>query len=1060
MPLNKNIKKVLVIGSGPIVIGQAAEFDYAGVQACLALKNEGIEVVLINSNPATIMTDTDVADKVYIEPLTVSFIERIIRIEKPDSLLPTLGGQTGLNLALELDKLGILKENNVNLIGVNTTAIEKAEDRELFKELMLELELPIPASTIATTPDQAFTFANSIGYPVIIRPAYTLGGTGGGIATDYNELEQIVKRGLDLSPVNQVLIEQSIKGYKEIEYEVICDNKGQAIVVCNMENIDPVGIHTGDSIVVAPSQTLTDREYHKLREVSLQIIKSLGIAGGCNVQLAQDPNSSNFYIIEVNPRVSRSSALASKATGYPIAKISTLIAIGYNLDEITNPITKTSSAAVEPALDYVALKFARLPFDKLKTDNNNLTTQMQATGEVLSIDTNIEAALLKGIRSLEVKTKYFYAANIDDLSINTLTSLVGNATDEQIFQMFALLRKGFSVEQLVELTQIDKFFVNKYQNIINIENELKNNPRDLLTFKKAKKYGFSDETISWLWEMSEPDIRKFRKDLSINSVYKMIDTCAGEFESSTSYFYNTYATENENDPRSSKEKIIVLGSGPIRIGQGIEFDYATVHCIKQIQAKGYEAIVINNNPETVSTDFSLADKLYISPMVKEEVLDIIEHEQPLGVIVQFGGQTAINLCQDLTNAGINILGTQNKNIDRVEDRESFEAGLTAINVRQPNGRIVNSKVEAIEAANSLTYPVLIRPSFVLGGEAMKIISDEHGLLQYFKQLDPRYFDKPILVDKYLVGMELEVDAVCDGDTIFIPGLIEHIESAGVHSGDSMAVYPPQRITNSQVEEIVEITAKIAKEFNVLGLMNIQFIIENDQINVIEVNPRASRTVPFLVKTTKYNIVKLATDVILGSKLVDLGIDYRLPADQKYISVKAPVFSFNKIHMIDNLLGPEMKSTGEVMGTDISFEKALYKAFLASNVTISLKGGVLLTASDNKKASIVDIATRFTQIGFEIYATKSTAKYLADKGIKTTVVARISDDSTYTIKNLFEEGHLNYVVNIISNDSRVLADEVTIRNIAISQNIPCFSSVDTISALLKVLSMQISMVNPI
>ncbi|WOO87549.1 carbamoyl-phosphate synthase large subunit [Mollicutes bacterium LVI A0039] len=1060
MPKNKSIKKVLVIGSGPIVIGQAAEFDYAGVQACLALKEEGIEVVLVNSNPATIMTDTDVADKVYIEPLTIEFLERVIRLEKPDSLLPTLGGQTGLNLALELDSAGILAENNVNLIGVNVDSINKAEDRELFKNLMNELELPIPASTIANTAAEAHAFASEIGFPVIIRPAFTLGGSGGGIANNIEELEKIVTHGLDLSPVTQVLIEQSIKGYKEIEYEVICDNKGQAIVVCNMENIDPVGVHTGDSIVVAPSQTLTDREYHRLRTVSLDIIKALGIAGGCNVQLAQDPNSSQFYIIEVNPRVSRSSALASKATGYPIAKISTLIAIGYNLDEIKNPITKDSSAAVEPALDYVALKFARLPFDKLKTNDNRLSTQMQATGEILAIDTNLEAAFLKAIRSLEVKNKYFAHPKFDKMSIHELSSLVTRATDEQIFQMFAMLRQGFDPLKLAKLTEINKFFVFIYKHIIDIENNLIANKFDIEVLKHAKKYGFADEDIARFWETTEAKVREFRQTSGLKPVYKMIDTCAAEFASSTSYFYSAYASQNESNPESDKQKIVVLGSGPIRIGQGIEFDYATVHCIKEVQANGYEAVVINNNPETVSTDFALADKLYIAPMVKEDVLDIIEHEKPVGVIVQFGGQTAINLCQDLTDCGIKILGTQNADIDRVEDREEFEAGLRKIEVLQPQGKIVNSLEEATLAAQSLEYPVLVRPSFVLGGEAMKIISGEASLVDYFENLDKRYFDKPILVDKYVNGMELEVDAVCDGSTVFIPGLIEHIESSGVHSGDSMAVYPPQRVTAEQAAEVVEITEKIAKEFKVLGLMNIQFIIDNGKVFVIEVNPRASRTVPFLVKTTKHNIVKLATNVILGKKLIDLGIDTKLAPNQKLISVKAPVFSFNKIHMIDNLLGPEMKSTGEVMGTDISFEKALYKAFLASNTVISHKGGVLLTASDTKKASIVPIAKLFSKLGFELYATKSTASYLREHGLKPTVVARISDDSEYTIKDLFAEGKLNYVLNVISNDSRVLADEVTIRNIAISQNIPCFSSIDTVSALLKVLVSQGSMINAI
>ncbi len=1059
MPRNNDIKKVLVIGSGPIVIGQAAEFDYAGVQACLALKEEGIEVVLVNSNPATIMTDTDIADRVYIEPLTIDYLERVIRLEKPDSLLPTLGGQTGLNLALELNEAGILEENNVNLIGVNVEAINQAEDRELFKNLMTELELPIPASVIANTYQAAHDFVSEIGYPVIIRPAFTLGGSGGGIANNEEELIQIVNHGLDLSPVTQVLIEQSIKGYKEIEYEVICDHKSQAIVVCNMENIDPVGVHTGDSIVVAPSQTLTDQEYHRLREVSLRIIKELKIAGGCNVQLAQDPNSDGFFIIEVNPRVSRSSALASKATGYPIAKISTLIAIGYNLDEIKNPITKNSSAAVEPSLDYVALKFARLPFDKLKTSSTKLSTQMQATGEVLSIDTNLHAAFLKAIRSLEIKTKYFYMEKYESMDTDKLLDIVVDATDEQIFQVFALLRRDYPLADIASVTGLDPFFLNIYQDIINLEIKLSKNVLDLDVFKEAKKYGFSDIDVANFWKMTEAEVLDYRLKNEIKPVYKMIDTCAAEFASETPYYYSAYASENEAISTEGK-KIIVLGSGPIRIGQGIEFDYATVHCIKAIQKNGYEAVVINNNPETVSTDFSLADKLYISPITFEDVMDIIRLENPMGVIVQFGGQTAINMAESLSNAGVTILGTQNADIDRVEDRFGFESGLNKIDVAQPKGKIVNSKEEAYEAAASLNYPVLCRPSFVLGGEAMKIVHNETTLNEYFDSLDPRYLEKPILVDKYLLGMEIEVDAVCDGTDIFIPGIIEHVESAGVHSGDSMGVYPPQRLTQAQEDEIVEITRKIAKEFKVIGLMNIQFILVDGVIYVIEVNPRASRTVPFLVKTTKYNIAQLATNVILGKSLKDQGIEVSLGAKSDLISVKAPVFSFNKISMQDNLLGPEMKSTGEVMGTDISFEKALYKAFIASNTKISTKGGVLVTASDIKKASVVSLADTFAKLGFELYATKSTAKYLEDRGIKTQVVARINETDVFSIKDLFEQNKLNYVLNVISNDSRVLEDEIQIRNKAIAQNIPCFSSEDTIEALLKVLVNTGNMINPI
>ncbi len=1060
MPKNKNIKKVLVIGSGPIIIGQAAEFDYAGVQACLALKSEGIEVVLVNSNPATIMTDTDIADKVYVEPLNVDFLEKIIIKEKPDSLLPTLGGQTGLNLALDLHKLGILKDNNVNLIGVNIDSINEAEDRELFKNLMDELELPIPASIIATNIEQALEFASNNGFPVIIRPAFTLGGTGGGIANNIDELKKIVLKGLELSPVNQVLIEKSIKGFKEIEYEVICDSKSQAIVVCNMENIDPVGVHTGDSIVVAPSQTLTDKEYQMLRKVSLKIIKRLKISGGCNVQLAIDPNSEKFYIIEVNPRVSRSSALASKCTGYPIAKISTLIAIGYTLDEIKNPITKNSSAAVEPALDYVSVKFPRLPFDKLKTSDNTLFTQMQATGEVLSIDTNIEAALLKGIKSLEVSAKYFYMEKYANMSEEDLVHEVKKPTDEQIFQMFELLRRDYDVLKLESITQINKFFIYKYKNIILKEKELIENKMNFEILKSAKKMGFADEDIAKFWEVSTDDILKLREENTFSPSYKIIDTCAAEFESSTPYFYSTYSKYNESNTDTKKEKVLVLGSGPIRIGQGIEFDYATVHCIKEIQKQGYEAIIINNNPETVSTDFELADKLYIAPLVFEDVYEIIKHENPIGVIVQFGGQTAINLCEELTKKNIKILGTQNDDINRVEDRKEFEAGLNNIGVLQPQGKIVTNLEQAMTEAKKLNYPVLVRPSFVLGGEAMKIVYDEDNLVKYFNNIDQKYFDKPILVDKYLMGIELEVDAISDGDTVFIPGIIEHIESSGIHSGDSMAVYPTQRISEEQKEKIVDITEKIAKEFNILGLINIQFIIVDGEIYVIEVNPRASRTVPFLVKTTKYNIVKLATSVILNQKLKDIGITEKIAEDQKLISVKAPVFSFNKINIKDNFLGPEMKSTGETMGTDLTYQKALYKAFISSGTTISNKGGVLLTISDDTKREVLKIAKGFEQLGFIIYATTSTAKFLNDNNIYTKEIAKVSQKDEYNIANLLEDNKLNYILNISSENAQEHEDEIEIRNMAIAQNIPCFSSLDTIEAVLEVLISQGSIINTI
>ncbi|MGL4589335.1 MAG: carbamoyl-phosphate synthase large subunit [Mycoplasmatales bacterium] len=1059
MPKNNEIKKVLVIGSGPIIIGQAAEFDYAGVQACLALKAEGIEVVLINSNPATIMTDTDVADHVYIEPLTAEFVERVIAKERPDSLLPTLGGQTGLNLALELDELGILAKYNVQLIGVNTTAIKEAEDRDLFKQLMERLNLPIPESAIVNDLESGLKFAAEVGYPLIIRPAYTLGGTGGGIADDETEFRKIVSNGLSLSPITQVLVEKSIKGYKEIEYEVICDNKSQAIVVCNMENINPVGVHTGDSIVVAPSQTLTDEEYQRLRHVSLSIIKALNIAGGCNVQLAQDPHSANFYIIEVNPRVSRSSALASKATGYPIAKISTLIAIGYNLDEITNPITKVTSAAVEPALDYVALKFPRFPFDKLKTKNNQLGTQMQATGETLTMDTNLQAAFIKSIRSLEVKPKYFMKESYEEMASSELLERILIDTDEQIFQIFALLRKGVSIEEIHQITLIDRLFLNVYHRIIELEIELKTNVNCVKTLKKAKKNGFANDIIAKYWEVSVEDVENLLAENQIKRVYKMVDTCAAEYVSKTSYFYSTFGQENESEP-TDKQKIIVIGSGPIRIGQGIEFDYATVHSIKAIQKLGYEAIVINNNPETVSTDYELADKLYVVPLLFEEVYDIIKHEKPIGVIIQFGGQTAINLGSDLEQKGIKILGTSSSQVDACEDRDLFEQGLQAINVRQPLGKIVNSKAEALAVAEQLHYPVLCRPSFVLGGEAMKIVENSQELDQYFEELDVNYFENSILIDKYIRGMELEVDAVCDGETIFIPGIIEHVESSGIHSGDSMGVYPPQRISFDQKAEIVEITRRIAKQFKIVGLMNIQFIIMDNQIYVIEVNPRASRTVPFLVKTTKYNVVQLATNAILGHSLKKQGITELIAEEAKLISVKAPVFSFTKVKALNNFLGPEMKSTGEVMGTDITFEKALYKAFIASGIDIKMNGGVMLTIDDQSKHAVLKFAKQFSALGFVVYATKNTANFLKEENVDVTLVTKIGEEGANAIPELMADNKVNYILNISSSDQKTQKAERKIRDLAISLNIPCFSSIDTLEAVLSVIEAKSNIVSKI
>ena len=1054
MARRTDIKKIMVIGSGPIVIGQAAEFDYAGTQACQSLKEEGYEVILINSNPATIMTDTVVADQVYIEPLTLEFASRIINKERPDAILGSLGGQTGLNLVVELADSGILEKYHVEILGTELSAIEKAEDREKFRNLMIELDEPIPESVIVHTVEEALSFANQIGYPLVVRPAYTLGGTGGGFAHNESELKEITAYGLKLSPVTQCLIEQSIAGYKEIEYEVMRDKNDNAIVVCNMENVDPVGIHTGDSIVVAPTQTLTDRECGMLRNASLKIIRALKICGGCNVQLALDPNSFKYYVIEVNPRVSRSSALASKATGYPIAKIAAKVAVGLTLDEIINPVTKTSTACCEPTIDYIVCKFPRFAFDKFPNADRRLGTQMKATGEVMSIGRNFEEALLKAVRSLEMKSDHISQKTIDELSLEECIDKIKANDDERIYAITRAIRLGMSVDELYTLTKMDKFFLNKFKHIIAIEKQIASSCNDLEVLKSAKKYGFADSYIARAWNMSETEIYNLRKTNNIIPVFKMVDTCAGEFASNTPYFYSTYATENESI-RSNKNKVIVLGSGPIRIGQGVEFDYATVHCVKTLREMGYEAIVINNNPETVSTDFSISDKLYFEPLTIEDVMHVIDLEEPMGIIVQFGGQTAINLADKLVDRGVKILGTSLDNIDKAEDRHEFEAMLKSLDVLQPRGETATEVEKAVEIANRITYPVLVRPSYVLGGRAMEIVHVEKDLRHYMatavKEIS---HDAPILVDKYIVGKECEIDAICDGTTVFIPGIMEHIERAGVHSGDSIAVYPAPTISQKVKDQIIDFTIRIGHGFNFIGLFNIQFIVDKEErVYVLEVNPRSSRSVPFLSKITNVPMAHIATQVVMGKTLNELGYHEGIKEEAKRYFVKAPVFSFAKLRSVDTTLGPEMKSTGEAMGNDTTLEKALYKALIASGIKVSLQGNVLLTVADETKEEGFEIARKFSQFGFGLFATEGTAKYLRERGILVRSVDKISDETDYNVIDVIRKGKVNYVVNTMSTTRSATQDGFMIRRVAAENNIPCFTSLDTANAILSIIEAQ-------
>ena len=1050
MPKRTDIHKILVIGSGPIVIGQAAEFDYAGTQACLALREEGYEVVLCNSNPATIMTDQTIADKIYMEPLTIEFMAKIIRMERPDAILPGIGGQTGLNLAMQLERKGILKECGVELLGTNMESIERAEDRELFKELCLSLGEPVLPSMIAESMEEALKAAEEIGYPLVVRPAFTLGGTGGGFVGDEAELREIVKNALVLSPVHQVLIEKSVKGYKEIEYEVMRDANDTAITICNMENIDPVGIHTGDSIVVCPSQTLTNKEYHMLRDSALKIIRALKIEGGCNVQFALDPKSFQYYLIEVNPRVSRSSALASKASGYPIARVSAKISVGLHLDEI--PLANTL-ASFEPALDYVVSKMPRFPFDKFGDANNTLGTQMKATGEVMSVGRSLEESLLKAIRSLEIGLFHLHHGKFDDNSMEELEEYIVKGTDDRIYAIARMLRLGAMPERIAALTGMDIFFINKLLHIVEMERTVEAAPGDVKVLLEAKRMGFSDREIGVLWHKDPHAIFDFRKEHGIMPVYKMIDTCASEFESYIPYFYSTYEEENESI-LSDKKKIVVLGSGPIRIGQGVEFDYSTVHAVKTIKEEGYEAIIINNNPETVSTDYTTSDKLYFEPLCVEDVMNIIDMEQPEGVIAILGGQTAINLADPLREYGVKIIGTDCEAIDRAENRDLFEKLLKDLNIPQPKGQAVTNIEDGVKAAAEIGYPVLVRPSFVLGGRAMQIVSKEADMRHYLRTAVEVDVDKPVLVDKYIRGKEVEVDAICDGRDVFVPGIMELVERTGVHSGDSMSVYPSYSISDKVKGTILRYTKMLGIGIGIVGLYNIQFIVDDhDDVFIIEVNPRSSRTVPFLSKATGYSLADIATRVILGISLKEQGFFDLYPEERKKWYVKAPAFSFSKLKGMDSYLSPEMKSTGEAIGYDDKLHRAMYKALIASGTKLQNYGTVLVTLADEDKEEALPLVKRFYDMGFNIEATTVTAEFLKKHGIKTRLLHKLSEGSDEVLQSI-RAGYVSYVINTRAILSGVhYEDGVAIRRCAIENNVTTFTSLDTVKVLLDVLEEQ-------
>ncbi|HEU4964528.1 MAG TPA: carbamoyl-phosphate synthase large subunit [Bacilli bacterium] len=1050
MPKRTDLKKILVIGSGPIIIGQAAEFDYAGTQACQALREEGIEVVLVNSNPATIMTDLDIADKVYIEPLTPEFVAQIIRQERPDGLLATLGGQTGLNLAVKLHEMGVLEEEGVELLGTALSSIQQAEDRELFRALMRELDEPVPASEIVNNWSQAKAFAEEIGFPIIIRPAFTLGGTGGGIASNWEEYEEIVDLGLQLSPITQVLVERSIAGFKEIEYEVMRDKNDNCIVVCNMENIDPVGIHTGDSIVVAPSQTLSDHEYQMLRTSSLKIIRALGIEGGCNVQLALDPDSFQYYLIEVNPRVSRSSALASKATGYPIAKIAAKIAIGYTLDEIVNPVTKQTYACFEPALDYIVTKIPRWPFDKFVQAKRVLGTQMKATGEVMAIERSFEASLMKAIRSLEIGLISLDLPEANELSQEQLEKRLIVADDERLFLINEAFKRGYTVDQLHDLTKITKWFLVKMEGIVRLLQDIEKNGLSETNLKKAKQWSIPDKVIAEYANTTEDEVYGTRTALGLKPVYKMVDTCAAEFDAATPYYYSSYEQEDEVQDSDNK-KVLVLGSGPIRIGQGIEFDYCSVHSVWALKEQGYESVIINNNPETVSTDFNTSDRLYFEPLHIEDVMHVIDREQPEGVIVQFGGQTAINLAAPLAKRGVKILGTQLADIDAAEDREKFDQLLTQLDIPRPQGTTVFTVEDAVTAANKIGYPVVVRPSYVLGGRAMEIVYTEQDLLYYMTHAVKVNSEHPVLVDSYLTGLEVEVDAISDGENVLIPGIMEHVERAGVHSGDSIAVYPTQRLYPHLKETIIDYTTRIARALNVKGLLNIQYVVSKDQVYVIEVNPRSSRTVPFLSKITGVPMVDVAMKIIFGQSLTAQGYEPGLwPEPKNSVAVKVPVFSFAKLRRVDVTLGPEMKSTGEVMGQDKSFAKALYKGLMAAGISVPEYGTIIATIADKDKEEALPILRGYAETGFKFIATSGTAKLLRDNGIQVQEVNKLAEGSPNMV-DMIRQGKANMVINTLTRGKETTRDGFRIRREAVEHGIPCLTSLDTAQAMLDILS---------
>ena len=1047
MPKRTDLKKILVIGSGPIVIGQAAEFDYAGAQACLALREEGYEVILANSNPATIMTDTTIADKVYMEPLTVEYLAKILRFERPDAIVPGIGGQTGLNLAMELEKQGILAECGVELLGTSYESIRRAEDRELFKELCLGLGEPVVPSAITHSEDEAAQAAADIGYPVILRPAFTLGGTGGGFAGDEDELRRMMKNALELSPVHQVLIEKSIKGYKEIEYEVMRDANDTAITVCNMENIDPVGIHTGDSIVVAPSQTLTNKEYHLLRDSALRLIRALKIEGGCNVQFALDPQSFQYYVIEVNPRVSRSSALASKASGYPIARVSAKISVGMRLDEIQ---LANTPACFEPALDYVVTKMPRFPFDKFGSASNVLSTQMKATGEVMAVGRTLQESILKAVRSLEAGVGHIYMEKFNDYSEKELLDYIRLGTDDRIFAIAELMSHGTDLGQIASATQIDMLFLDKISYIVRCEEEIKKHPWDPVILRKAKRKGFSDKALAWLWKCGEREVFDKRKELGIFPVYKMIDTCASEFDSYVPYFYSTYEDENESIV-SGNQKIIVLGSGPIRIGQGVEFDYSTVHAVQTIKQSGYDAIIINNNPETVSTDYTCSDKLYFEPLTVEDVMNIIELEKPEGVIASLGGQTAINLAQPLRDHGVKIIGTDCDAIERAEDRKIFERVLRELEIPQPRGEAVTNIEDGVRAAAEIGYPVLVRPSFVLGGRAMEIVANEEMLRRYLKNAVEVDADKPVLVDKYIIGKEVEVDAICDGTDVFVPGIMELVERTGVHSGDSVSVYPAFSISQAVKDTILDYTKKLGLGIGIVGLYNIQFIVDReDKVFIIEVNPRSSRTVPFLSKATGWSLADIATKVILGESLRDQGITELYPKEKERWYCKVPVFSFSKLSGLDAYLSPEMKSTGEAIGYDSRLPYALYKAMEAAGMNLQDHGTVLLSICQEDLEEALPLVRRFYLLGFNIEATTGTAQFLKEHGIRTRIKRDYTEDPA-DITAAMRSGKVAYVVNTRDPSSSAhVSAGVEMRRLAIENNVTTFTSLDTVRALLDVL----------